>query len=175
MMTKDQIVHLLETNDKAIARALVVLNDRQTADEQRSQDTKYHNGRGFRPCHAHMGTSMAQFFLRNGFLTPKQIQYWRKTMADGNMRIGIYWKQLAEEAEAKAAAKSSKPATVTPNPAPASKTESFTVAEVHLDEIEMQRMEAEADRIQTIQEETAKWKARNAMESIANAWNKKTK
>ena len=103
MLSKDAIVKLLETNDKAVARALVVLYKNQTADEQRTEDTKYRNGEGFRPCHARVGTSMATFYLNRGFLTKKQVDYWRKPMKDGNMKLGIYWKQLAIAAEKKAA------------------------------------------------------------------------
>jgi hypothetical protein len=103
MLSKETIVSLLLNNDKAIARALVVLNQHQTASEQASESTILHNGEGFRPCHARMGTSMATFFQRRGFLSPKQIAYWRKPMSDGNTRIGIYWKQLALAAEQKAA------------------------------------------------------------------------
>jgi hypothetical protein len=62
MVSKEQIVSLLATKDKAVARALVVLNERQTADEQDSQATRLDNGMGFKPCHARMGTSMAQFY-----------------------------------------------------------------------------------------------------------------
>lgn len=104
-MNKAQIVELLATNDKAVCRALVLLNERQTWDEQTCENTKYDNGRGFRPAHARMGTSMAKWFLEKGFLSAKQIAYWRRPMKCGNMRIGIYWAQLAEEAAKKAAAK----------------------------------------------------------------------
>jgi len=100
-LDRNYITRLLETNDKAVARALLVLNARQTSDEQASQHTKHHNSRGFRPCHARMGTSMAKFYERNGYLSPKQIAYWRKLDRAGNMRIGIYWRQLIEEAMAK--------------------------------------------------------------------------
>jgi hypothetical protein len=103
MLSKAQIVQLLATNDNAIARALIVLNNNQTADEQRQETVKYRNGMGFRPCHARMGTSMAQFFEKRNFLTPKQIAYWRKPDAKGSMKIAIYWRQLAEAAESKRA------------------------------------------------------------------------
>ena len=103
MLNKGSILSLLETNDRAIARALVVLNERQTADEQATEHTRHQNGRGFRPCHARMGTSMAKFFLRNEYLTAKQVAYWRKCDRAGNMRIGINWAQLIEAAQAKAA------------------------------------------------------------------------
>ena len=102
MLTKESIVRLLETDDRAIARALLVLTARQTNDEQASEQTKYLNGRGYRPCHARMGASMSKFFERNGYLSPKQIAYWRGRDKTGAMRIGIYAGQLLEEAEVKA-------------------------------------------------------------------------
>ena len=104
-LTGTEIVTLLRTNDKAIARALVVLKDLQTADEQSSETTRHLNGKGFRPCHAKMGVSMAKFYERNGYLSPKQIAYWRKEGKEG-MRIAIYWRQLLAAAHRKAAAAS---------------------------------------------------------------------
>lgn len=169
MLNKDTLVKLLATNDRAVARALVVLNEHQTRDEQVQENTKYLNGEGFRPCHARMGTSMAQFYLRRGFLTAKQVAYWRKPMADGNMRIGIYWKQLALAAEAKAKA-------VVPVAAPVAGWKPGdngyapgldVAAEAMQAEREMQAMEAEGDREQTRIDELNKFIARCAMEKAA--------
>lgn len=142
MLTKDVILNLLETNDRAIARALVVLTERQTSDEKSSETTRHLNNRGFRPCHARMGTSMAKFFTRYNKLSEKQINYWRKRDKQGNMRIGIYWKQLIEASEQKMKMNSA----------------------VENVEREMQRMEAKADQAQTIREETNKRLVRAAME-----------
>ena len=94
--TREAIIALLDTNDKAVGRALVQLAARQTADERTEEVTKHNNGRGFKPCHARMGTSMADFFTRNGYLSPKQVAYWRKVKGTGNTRIGCYWRQLLE-------------------------------------------------------------------------------
>jgi len=94
---KERIVSLLDTNDKAVARALVRLKQMQTADEVVSEDTKYRNGRGFRPCHARLGTSMATFYEKNGYLSPKQVRYWRVRDKTGKTRIGIYAGQLLRE------------------------------------------------------------------------------
>ncbi len=105
MLTKESIVRMLESDDRAVARALVVLTARQTHDEQASEQTRYLNGRGYRPCHARMGASMSKFFQRTGYLTPKQVAYWRVKDRTGSMRIGIYAGQLLEEAQAKASAK----------------------------------------------------------------------
>lgn len=101
MTTKDQIVDLLKTRDLAVARALVVLYEHQTADEQVSHDTHHRNGMGFRPCDAHIGTSMAQFYLKNKFLTQKQLDYWRKPMRNGQMKIEIYANQLLKTVKGK--------------------------------------------------------------------------
>lgn len=101
MVTKEQIIQLLQNNDKAVIRALIVLNERQTEDEQVNEMTKFQNGRGFRPCHARMGTSMAKFYARNQYLTPKQLAYWRVLDKTGKMRIAIYAGQLLEVAVAK--------------------------------------------------------------------------
>lgn len=73
---------------------MVRLTERQTFDERQNKDTKYRNGMGFRLAHARMGISMAEFFNKNGYLTPKQVNYWRVTDKKGNMRIGIYANQL---------------------------------------------------------------------------------
>ena len=96
---KQYIIDLLRRSDKAIARALVVLTERQTNDEKDIQQTKYSNGKGFRPCHARMGTSMASFYQSRGFLSQKQINYWRHQMKDGKMRIEIYANQLLKIAQ----------------------------------------------------------------------------
>lgn len=102
-LTKENIVNLLRTNDRAIAHALLVLHNRQTYDEQLSENTKYLNGQGFRPCHARKGSSMAQFYQHRGYITAKQAAYWRVKDKTGKMRIEIYWKQLIEAAKEKAA------------------------------------------------------------------------
>jgi hypothetical protein len=104
MTTKTEIIALLARNDRAIGRALVVLNERQTIDEQSTEATRHHNGIGFTGCDARMGTSMAKFFSRNGYLTPKQVAYWRKPNVRGVPRIAKYAGQLLEIANEKAAA-----------------------------------------------------------------------
>jgi hypothetical protein len=106
MLNKETILNLLKTDKRAVARALVILHERQTHDEQAQEGTRYLNGRGFRPCHARMGSSMAKQFMRNNFLSDKQINYWRMTDKTGAMRIGIYTKQLLEEAQRKEQSKS---------------------------------------------------------------------
>ena len=110
-MNKQDIVQLLMSNDKAIARALVVLNERQTVIEQSAESTINHNGVGFTPADARMGTSMAQFYAKRGYLTEKQLAYWKKPNVRGVWRICKYAGQLLEIAQQKAqAAKMMEPA-----------------------------------------------------------------
>jgi hypothetical protein len=104
-VNKQDIVELLKKNDKAVARAIVALNNRQTDSEQATEETRYRNGEGFRPCHARMGSSMAKFYQSRGYLTAKQIAYWRMLDRTGKMRIEIYAGQLLLVAQAKAATK----------------------------------------------------------------------
>lgn len=101
MANKQQIIDLLNRSDKAVARALVVLNERQTADERVSENTRYDNGRGFTPADARMGTSMANFYTKFNRLSEKQLAYWRKPNARGVPRINKYAGQLVEIANEK--------------------------------------------------------------------------
>ncbi len=101
MLNKEQIVELLKTNDRAVARALIVLNLRQTEDERHCEGTINLNGQGFTPADAFMGTRMAEFAQKRGFLTQKQIEYWRKPNVKGVPRIAKYARQLLEIAQNK--------------------------------------------------------------------------
>ena len=104
-VTKELIVDLLMRPDtlgmKAIGRALIAIRARQTYDEIRTEQTRHSNMRGFTQADAKRGTSMADFYAERGFLTAKQLAYWRKPNATGATRITKYWKQLQEDAIAK--------------------------------------------------------------------------
>jgi hypothetical protein len=160
-LTVNDIKALLATNNRAVGRALIVLRNRQTADEKVSERTTHLNGRGFRPCHARMGTSMADFFERRGYLTEKQTNYWRAKMADGNSRIEIYSRQLLEEAAAKAAAK------VLADAAKAGVFRERRAGEDvgNYEEERMMHAEMIADREGTIRDEMNKRAVRTAMET----------
>ena len=64
MWTPDRIRHLLNTNDLAVERAIVVLYDRQTQDEKRDSDTKHDNKRGFKANHASTMSFFARIILK---------------------------------------------------------------------------------------------------------------
>lgn len=79
--TKDQILHLLDTNPNAIPRAVVTIYNLQTDDEKVDETTTHSNGVGFNGVDAHILSSFAKFYLRTGFLTPKQ-----RVIADRKIR-----------------------------------------------------------------------------------------
>lgn len=161
ILSKQSIIDLLEKNDKAVMRALIVLTDRQTADEQATEATRHHNMRGFRPCHARMGTSMGKQAARYGRLSPKQLAYWRRPMKDGKMRIAIYAGQLLEVAREKNKQTVALASKIVAERAMAER------AEAELAERQMHAMEAQADREQTIRDERNKMEARRQMEKVA--------
>lgn len=93
--TPDEIKTMIATNDKAVARALLALLDRQTADEQASQTTSHSNGQGFTGADAEILTSFAQQVQRGRTLSVKQLEIARRKLVK-------YAKQLALVANAAA-------------------------------------------------------------------------
>lgn len=79
-MNKTDIQLLLNRNDKAVLRALVVLYGRQTSSEQATLTTKENNGRGFNGVDAPFLSSLAQQHLRGRQLTSKQLFAARKCL-----------------------------------------------------------------------------------------------
>jgi len=76
--TKDEIRALLMTKDAAVERALVVLFERQTTDEQAAAQTRHLNKRGFNATDAEFGTSLVRSIQKYGHLTPRQMTYARR-------------------------------------------------------------------------------------------------
>lgn len=105
-VTREKMVQLIN-NDKiamdVVGRALVHLMERQTFDEKTSERTKHHNLRGFTPGDARMGTSMAKQYKFKGWLSEKQVNFWKVRNVKGVPRIAKYHAQLNEEAERRSA------------------------------------------------------------------------
>ncbi len=93
--TKAKIEQLLRTNDKAVDRAMTVLYDRQTRDEQATSDTRHTNQRGFSACHAKRGSYFGRWVKSDKRLTGHHLAKAREIALH-------YTQQLADEANAKA-------------------------------------------------------------------------
>lgn len=91
---KDTVQHLLNTNDRAVVRALMAIYARQTTEEQQTQAATEHNGVGFSGVDAEILSSFAQFYQSHGYLTDKQMSLLRA-------RIQKYWSQLLRIAQSK--------------------------------------------------------------------------
>jgi hypothetical protein len=107
-LTRDGLIDLLSRTDdlgnRARERALLVLVQNQTADEQRDEATKYHNGTGFLPMHARKMTSFALQVQRSRRpkgerLSEKQHLWLLRKDRGGTPRIGKYTRQLIEAAK----------------------------------------------------------------------------
>lgn len=96
-VTKEIVQNLLATNDRAVARALIVLLDYQTQDEKERQSTSHANGRGFNHVDAPLMTSMAEQIKRGRTLSQKQLD-WLRGVGKARSRIGKYAQQLADHA-----------------------------------------------------------------------------
>lgn len=85
--SRSRVIALIESNDKAAIRALLVVYGNQTASEKASHTAAEHNGIGFSQMDAEILTSFAQFYNRAGFLSAKQMTILKK-------KIVRYWKQV---------------------------------------------------------------------------------
>ena len=77
---KADIKDLLQKNDKAVIRGLIVIYNYQTADEKATAETSHDNGMGFNGIDAEILTSFVNFYSRNGYLSQKQLGIARKKM-----------------------------------------------------------------------------------------------
>lgn len=92
--TKEEIVNLLNTNDKFVCHSLMVLYSFQTADEKVYGEANCINGAGFNGTDAKILTSFAEFYNEKGFLSRKQMEIAKK-------RIVKYAGQLVKYANNK--------------------------------------------------------------------------
>jgi hypothetical protein len=94
--TRKEIEDGLRTDDKWLIRGLLALYERQTTTEQRVEETKEKNFRGFSAADAPKLTGIAKFYLRRKFISSRQKDLVRA-------RIMKYAAQLAQIANAKQA------------------------------------------------------------------------
>ena len=106
LVTKSGLQNMIENAEphkraQIIGRACVVLFNRQTEDEQNTDQTRHDNMRGFTSGDAKSGSLTAKSFLKHRDLRDWQVERWTKKNVKGTMRIAKYWRQLNEAAIAK--------------------------------------------------------------------------
>jgi hypothetical protein len=76
--TRTEIEALINTNDRAVERAMVAIWERQTRDEQATETTRHHNGIGFSGWTAKSGTYYANWVRSGRSLSGKHLAKARK-------------------------------------------------------------------------------------------------
>jgi len=94
MVTKDEIKAKVSTDRRYAERAIVVIFERQTSDEQSSECTTHKNGVGFSAFDAEILSSFAKQLLSGRHLSEKQLAIAFKKMP-------YYSRQLFEAAVTK--------------------------------------------------------------------------
>ena len=98
MKNKQDVIDLFNDTrlaPRAVGRALVVLYNNQTSEEKRKKDTIEQNNKGFSSCHADVGTTCAEYFLKNNHLQSWMINFWLgQTRPNSQKRIVKYYRQL---------------------------------------------------------------------------------
>lgn len=92
MWTEAKIKTLLDTNDKAVMRALVAIYRRQTDEEKQSRETRASNGVGFNAFDAKICTELALQVINGRGLSRGQLSLARNKMKR-------YHRQLIEVAK----------------------------------------------------------------------------
>lgn len=108
IITKDSLQRMIdeastEKKKYIVGRALVVVFNNQTRDEQSINNTTINNGVGFTGADARSGTLTAKSFLKNKTLTDWQLNAWLRKDSSGYSRICKYHNQLEKAAQQKAA------------------------------------------------------------------------
>ena len=74
MWNKERIQQMLQTNPRAVERAIVAIYERQTADEKATSHTRHDNSVGFRSNHASKGSYYARWVKSGRQLTGFHLQ-----------------------------------------------------------------------------------------------------
>lgn len=106
IVTRESLQNMLDSEDRAyvtkvVGRALVVLFNNQTKDEQSFNTTNKDNGIGFTGADAHSGCITAKTFMKRGTLEDWQVDRWLKRGSRGYSRLTKYHKQLNAAAMSK--------------------------------------------------------------------------
>lgn len=106
LVTRDTLAQMLRNEKRAyveavVGRALVALLQRQTREEQATNDTRVWNSVGFSGADAKSGTLTAKSYLKRKALEDWQIQKWTKPAKNGYPRLCKYAEQLNQIAQEK--------------------------------------------------------------------------
>lgn len=88
-LTRESVQAMLQSNPRALERAIVAIYRRQMADEQHARATLHDNGVGFNSADATIMSLAARVLLAGDRLSPS-------AMHEARERMPKYWKQLID-------------------------------------------------------------------------------
>jgi hypothetical protein len=91
--TKEKLVALLDSNDKAVWKAVHRIYQNQTDAEKMVGETSEYNGIGFSGADGGLLSSFAQFYEKHGHLSQKQTAIARKKMKKYTRQLLDYIKE----------------------------------------------------------------------------------
>ena len=108
LVTRESLLQMLNNQNplyvqKVVGRALTALLQRQTQEEQTTNETKVNNNIGFAGCDARSGSLSAKYYIKHQRLEDWMVERWVKVGATGYPRICKYAKQLNEIATSRSA------------------------------------------------------------------------
>jgi len=89
-MTEEKLISLIKEKDEWAIGGLITIYRNQTQDEQSNNSVKYQNSVGFNGYDADILSSISQFYLKNKFLTPKQIDVVKKSITKYSKQMLMY-------------------------------------------------------------------------------------
>lgn len=158
-LSRNSIKRLLETDNRAVERAMIVLYDRQTADEKQTSDTRHTNRRGFSSAHASKGSYYARWVLGGRHLTGRHLDNARKIACHYTAQLLSASQEKLERLERNQAMLN----TLLPRK-PIFDADAYKISLAEMTERQMQEIESRGDREQTIREEEAKERYKAALE-----------
>lgn len=97
--TKNDIKSQISTDDAFVVQCLVIMDDRQTEDEQASHETKWRNKMGWMSSHAVNGGKLADLARNGDELDEEQLDKARGMVAKYSKQLASHFRTAAKDAD----------------------------------------------------------------------------
>lgn len=87
--TAEEIKDIILRNDRQLCLSIVQIYNCQTDDEKLYKETSHDNGIGFNGVDGYILSSFAEFYLKNDYLTKRQLEIARKKMPKYSKQLAV--------------------------------------------------------------------------------------
>ena len=98
-LTKAAIKESIATDDAFVLKCLVIMDDRQTEDEQASHETKWRNKMGWMSSHAVNGGKLADLVRNGDDLDEEQLEKARGIVCKYSKQLASHFRTAAKDAD----------------------------------------------------------------------------